>query len=145
MEFIASGWSYSCKFSIVSGEWQVEKAGTAECYVRNVGQCLENRSVRLKETPVRCLSLIHEVCALVRRFMSAIRTLKLRTARRKVWLVGQKEVWRARIINRRVSERETAVFALQGPSRHQTKCAPFAPGDNTGNHLAWLRTLTHRG
>jgi hypothetical protein len=72
----------------------------------------------LKETKVCYLSLIDEVCALVRSFMSAIRTLQLRTAHGKVWFFMQKVVWRARIINQRMSERKTAVLALQGPSRH---------------------------
>src|SRR5580704_1327923 len=108
--------------------------------VRNVGQCLENPSARLKKTAVRYLSLVHEVRAQVHSFMSAIRTLKFRPTYRKVGLFRQKEVWCARIINRRVRERNAAVLALQGPSRHQAKCTPFAPRENTGNHLARLST-----
>jgi hypothetical protein len=36
----------------IQGEWRVWKAGNGERDVRNVGQCLENPSVRLKETTV---------------------------------------------------------------------------------------------
>jgi hypothetical protein len=84
-----------------------------------------------EETAVRYLSLVHEVRALVRSFMSAIRTLQFRPTHRKVGLFGQKVVWRARIINQRVRERKTAVLALQSPPRHigppshQAKCAPL--------------------
>jgi len=50
--------------------------------------------------------------------MPAIRTLELRTADGKVWFFRQKETRRVGIFDVRMSEREAAVLALQGPSRH---------------------------
>src|ERR1700731_1511830 len=144
----ASGWSHSCTFNNLASIKRSKRRAMTTAVSEmsdSAWKTLRCGLKDLKETTVCYLNLIDEVCALVRSFISAIRTFKLRTAHRKVWFFGQKVVWRARIINRRVSERKTAVLALQGPSRHQTKCALFAPRENTGNHLAWLSTPTHRG
>jgi hypothetical protein len=51
-------------------------------------QCMENPAVRRKEATVQSLSPIHEVCALVRSFLSTMRALKFSTAHREVWLFG---------------------------------------------------------